>query len=60
MCRFVSSNFSGVNQSLSKIANPIVRLFFFDFGDGLVAVNFAAFLEIHFKLLLGIAVEPLL
>ncbi len=59
MCRFVSSNFSGVNQSLSKITNPIVR-FFFDFGDGLVAVNLAAFLEIHFKLLLGIAIEPLL
>ena len=28
-----------------------------NFGDGLVAVNFTAFLEIHFELLLGLAVE---
>jgi hypothetical protein len=42
---FVSRDFTGINQCLCEIADSIVCLFFLDFGDGLVAVNFAAFFE---------------
>ena len=44
-------------QSNSDALKVGLVFFFFNFGDGLVAVNFTAFLEIHFELLLGLAVE---
>ncbi len=59
MGSFVSRNFSGINQSLSKIAYSFVSFIFLNFGNGLIAINFAAFLEIHFELLLSFALEPL-
>ena len=49
----------GVNHFELGIFNLGFNFFFFDFGDGLVSINFAAFLEIHFELLLGIALEPM-
>ncbi|MBO5531776.1 MAG: hypothetical protein J5977_04885 [Fibrobacter sp.] len=54
---------TNVKHSFNPIAVPLSHLFskffFLNFGNGLVAVNFAAFLKIHLELLLGIIIEPL-
>ena len=62
--RIVAGNNLGgdtvAEKALGLLPVPFGKFFFLDLGDGLVAVNLTAFKKIHFELLPGIALEPLL